>query len=268
MVYRNKSKKGNKSLKKDDVEKIVDQKLNRQVETKIIKHQSYVSLAGALNTGAFNNNVLLLTPNATYMNILQGNGQSNRIGNKVHTYKYNFKFMLSTLPYNATTNSVPMPQFVMMYIFALKQSNQSLANAQGACQSGAGGQFFQNNASSQGFTGNIIDWLSDVNKDSITIYKKKKYRLGAAVYSSNTGSQANSYNFANNDFPLIAMDSLDLTKYMPKSLHYDDTTATTNARHVYVVFSPVPHDGNAWTDTTVAVPSVLDYQMTYQYKDA
>lgn len=242
--------------------------ISRQIENKIQDYgpAGLVDLASASNTAVFpGNNVKQLTPFTGELVIQQGTGQGARIGNDVRVVKATLALQYFPQPYSGSTNSIPMPQVVRIIIFSLKTPTDTIANAQSVCLN----TFFQNGSSYSGFVGNMTDYLRSVNRDQVTVYKDITIKLGAALYASNTGTQAQFYQYANNDFPLNQHMKIDLLKCgYPKVLRWNDNDVITSGRQLYIVSNPMDADGGTNTDTTSALPSLMDYHINIEYEDA
>lgn len=248
--------------------KTFDQKVKaivrRQQETKDKKYDSGILTMKNFANSNPSSNTIELTPNSSTLAISQGTAESQRIGNMISTQKAYIKLRMSPLPYNGTSNSIPIPQIICIVIWSIKESSQTLASAQSIAQN----DILQNNNSDGGFSGSLTDWMRDFNTDLITVHKKMYVKCGASVYSSNTGNQANQFNYANNDFPLTVLKNIDITKYYPKRIRFNDNDNDGNARNVFLTVSPMDADGGANPDGTSAVPMEWEYGLHLKYKDA
>lgn len=226
-----------------------------------------LDLANAVNTGSpgFSDNVITLTPSSGTYTIAQGSTQGTRIGNEVRVNKVDLRLQVFPAPYNATSNTIPMPQVIIGYIFGMKGINVALSNAQ--FTTSVTGDFFDNGASSSGFQGNIVDYMGIPNKDQVIIYKRFVMKLGAASYTSNTGQQANQFSFTNNDFKMCCLKTIDLTRYFPKVIKFNDTGTPSLTKQLYCVLSPVDADGGANADGAAALPCLWNYIINLYYTD-
>lgn len=236
-------------------------------EKKTVRYQSAnLELANAANTAAFGANCINLVPSSGTYTIAQGVGQGQRIGNKVGVKRAILRLTMQPLPYNLTSNSVPVPQVVVGYLFSLKSVNAALSNAQAAVN-GSGGFFFQNGNASIGFRGTLSDYQNLVNKDVITPYKRFVFKVGAQHYSSNTGNQANLFNYTNNDFKMCALSSTNVTKWFPKTLRFEDGFSDTQCRQLFAVFGPADADGGINASGFNAIPLNWSYTIDLDYTD-
>lgn len=222
-------------------------------------------IVNAVNAATFNaNNVFEITPNSTTLICAQGTNQGTRIGNRVRITKAELKVAFFPAPYDATLNAVPIPQVLNMWFVKVKSLSQLKADVSTVIQS----VFFQNGSTAVGMTGDIRDYLYDVNKDVFTLYGKKTYKLGAAVYAGSGGAQVNQYNFANNDFKINHIHTIDLMKHgYPTVCEFNDNSNVAMFNPLFMVFSPNDADGGANASTTSAAPVTFNYTLNVEYVD-
>lgn len=253
---------------KTDLIKVIKDVLHRQIENKTADFgpTGLIDLANAQNTAIFpGNNVKSLTPFTAELVVQQGTSQGTRVGNEIKIVKATLGLQYFPQPYNASTNSIPMPQCVRVIIFSIKDATQTIAQAQTICLN----SFFQNGAASAGFSGNMTDYLRVVNKDLVTVYRDFTLKLGAAAYILNTGNQDEFYNYTNNDFKINEHMKIDLLKAgYPKTLRFNDNAVIADGRQLFIVSNPVDADGGSNSDTTSALPSLMDYHINIEYEDA
>lgn len=255
-----------KEVARQEVKMALSRALERKSSTALL---SGIALGNAINATTFNaNNTFPLTPYTNVLAIAQGNTQGTRVGNIVKPVKASMKLHLFLNPYTASTNTVPIPQVVEIYIFSLKGVDQAFGDAVNAVSNSAG-TFFQAGASYSGFGGDNLDALKETNPDSVTVYYHKRIKLGSAQYSDNTGAQANQFFYTNNDFKLFHEINVDLMKHgFPKKLIFNDTNTIATSRALYCVISPWDSDGGANPDTTSAIPLNMDMRIHVDYTDA
>lgn len=243
---------------------IARREVEKTTELKSIQYNSSVLGLNNYANSTVGNNVVSLTPIGGGIDINQGTASDERIGNQVRVRKVWLHLSLFPAPYNATTNSTPIPQDVICYIFSVRPNEPSdLTSVRTFCDD----SFFDNGSSVQGFTGDLSDFMKRPNTDSVIVHKRFVLKIGAANYETNTGTQANSYSYANNDYKLNCLKRMDITKYIPKNLKFEDTSNACQNNPVYLVMSPCDADGGAATDTTNATPLTYTYGLTYEYTD-
>lgn len=202
-------------------------------------------------------NILAITPFAGYLTISQGTGQNDRLGNKIRTSRLTYRGVLHANPYNVTYNSSPTPQVVMFVVFKKRDlgGNTLLTSIPSFYQTGTGATAPQ---------GSMFDICAPFNKDLYEIKYKRVFKVGASV-NTGGGTAPNWQNMANNDFSRAAVFNMDLTKYIPKTILYNDGSSTPACDTVYACWLPCPSDGT--TGSSVNVPLQLTSEVTYEFKD-
>ncbi len=261
--YRKRAAKKTKPTK--SLKTYVKRFINRQLETKDKKYQTpTLEMANFANTTDRDNNTIELTPNSSTLAIQQGTAESQRVGNRITTTSAYLKLRIFPNPYDAVSNSVPIPQVVMGIIWSIKAQDQTLNNAQAI----AANYILQNNNASSGFQGNLSDWMRDYNTDMIKVHKVFNLKVGASAYNNNSGVQNNVYNFTNNDFKLCILKTINLTKFYPKKVNFNDADNDANSKSLYLTLSPCDADGGSNASTTSAIPLQWEYGLHLRYKDA
>lgn len=241
------------------VKSIVKREIARNIENKVI--EAYYD-GNALYTYGHANwvtqNVFPVCPYATVMSIAQGANQQQRIGNQIKTKKLIFSGCLFPNFYNVTTNPIPKPLEVVMWIIYDREA-PSIDPVPGT-------DFIQLGSTTSALVGNLSDILCDVNNDRYRLVARKVLKLGYANYGG-TGTQVAGQAFANNDFKLNQRFRFDLTKHYPKIVKYNDNYTSPTSRGLFCVIQPVPADGTVATPAT-ALPCYISYALSYQYEDA
>lgn len=272
MAYRRKSKKvfrkrrayvKPRGVAKKPMVKLVKQVVNRMAEKKI---QTYNVLPQPfqLRTGSASiaQNVFPMTPEFGQWTIAQGSGQGNRIGNKVRTVSALLDVNMTMLPYNATTNPVPTPQYVRIWFVRYKPAPASAPPS--ASLFGATSAFFQVGSTNSGLTGTFSDMQYHINKDLFTLLGYRTYKIAPAIYEG-TGSVATAGYYANNDFKLSVLKRINLTKMFPKVLNFNDSDSTITTAGVYMVIQLIASTGTAYS--TTYQPLQMGFTLTYTYTD-
>lgn len=237
------------------------QAMRRQVET---KERSVADLGRTLKSSAsatFDaSNIIPLGFQAGAIELAQGVGQGQRVGNKVELVRLLFKGTIVPYPYNATTNNKLVPMQIKLFIFYDREDPNSIPAPQ------ANLNFLDFNNAVQGLHNDLVDLWAPVNEDRYKVVEAMGYRLG---YSSNGMQNAgvNGWaNYANNDFKLNCNFRFDLTKHMIKKQVFQDNSINSTVRQLYAMFvlccadgSPLPADQNTCG---------VQFQITAAYKDA
>jgi len=197
------------------------------------------------------------TPAASTIQIIQGTGQGHRIGNVIKTKYATLKGVIAPLPLNGSTNPTPAPMEVCMWIFKLKdlRNGNQLITAQDNINT----QFFQSGNSTAGVTGQLFNIIQAINQDNIQLYYKRVFKIGFAAGQSG-GS------IANNDFHYNRKFSINITKYLPKTIKFDDNVEMPSVNHVYCYIAPFKADGDV--DTGALNGATCDWEINYVYEDA
>lgn len=250
--------------------------LYRQAETKVINY----SILGkpVLNVASIDHDasILNLVPSTaglpdTMYTISQLDLQSGREGNMIQPTSISLSGVVRiNNAYDATVNYNPCPVRVCMWIFTLKKH---LHDVIGTVSSVVDNSFFQNGATSIGFTGTTVDLTRFPNAQQITLIKKRVFNLGNAQYvSAFAVNSANNLTqqYANNDANQSQMFRINLKP--PKKLLYNDGTDTpVNARRMWLMFTTHRVDGGISATSTGSftgpIPAYVDLSAEFKYKD-
>lgn len=197
------------------------------------------------------NNIIPLCPNAAtggIYTISQGVGQQQRIGNSITIKKAYLRGMLVPSVYNAISNPTPSPVHVKMWIFSVKRNVLQMSQAD--VYQTLNSTFFANGNSSLGMLGNVYDLITPTNKDVVTLYFTKTFKLGFADYAGVTGGATTSDPKTSNDYKLNHKITLNITKYLPKKMLFNDADNGTVSRQVYCAWEPVYYNGASMTAAT------------------
>jgi hypothetical protein len=259
---------GNKKRKPKTFNEKVKAVFDKQVEVKKVTKLtgSPNNLENPINVSYTGVNLVQVTPGTSQGPAINvGPDSDERIGNEIEVKKCVFKLAIYPAIYSIDSNSVPMPQNIMLYVWSMKASEGAFySNAQTILTT----TFLDNNSAAIGFTGVMKDFMREVNTQSVTLYKKKLYKMGASGYINNSGAQDEAYNYTNNDYKLSIMDQLDLTSYLPKKITFDGTSADATSRKVFVTLIPVDADGSIPADGIDSIPATWDHSTILHYTDA
>lgn len=197
------------------------------------------------------------TPAGSTIQILQGTGAGSRVGNMIKTKYANLKGVLTPYPLSTTLNPRPNPLEVCIWIFKLKD----MKNGNGIIQAQdlINNDFFQSNNSTTGVTGSMINVVQTINKDTVHLFYKRVFKVGFAA-----GQAGGS--IANNDFHYNRKFNINITKYLPKTIKFDDNTENPSVNHVYAYIAPFRADGTV--ETGLQYGCTCDWELNYVYEDA
>lgn len=245
------------------IKKVVKRQISSNLEVKVANFNAQYSLTGANSSGGYANWLQPLTPYTAYLTVAQGVGQGSRIGNSIKVKRQRLKIAMWPNDYDVTENPLPIPQIVTIYIF--KAPNEYLIQSVSDIIDTTYATFYQSGSSSVGAVGSLLDSLQDVNKEIIKLYYKKSFKLGFAN-STGTGSSAAYQHYANNDYKLNHLIEIDITKYVPKEVNWNDTATIIASGTVWMFIESVPATGAI--QGVAYYPGVYQYQNIMEYTDA
>lgn len=240
-----------------ELNKLVKKTIEKQEEVKISFGSQTCNVGGYNYTNWASNQIHVVTPyDGTFGScvINQGTGQADRVGNIIKIRKATIRLASWVMPYQAITNPTPTPLMVRVWIFTRKDYQNIPTNLP---------NFFQAGNSSIAPIGNITDYLYPINTDVYTVYKTVDFKLGTASFTNATGGQPTYGYYANNDFELCDLRTIDVTPYLPSKIEWNDTTALPFSRPVFLTFEAVCADGTTQSSGTygaqIAMQTVLEY---------
>lgn len=199
-----------------------------------------------------------ICPYATGFTISQGVGQGQRVGNQIRTKKCWVKGILHPTDYNATTNPQPLPFSVRMLIFKDKFNKSSQPSAVGI-------DLFQNGSTVLPPQNDLADMVLDINRDRYQVYHDEVLKVGFAGYGG-SGALAIFQNFVNNDFSFNAEFNVDVTKFLPKTITYNDVSTSPMGDTLWMIFLPVAANGSQLLANNTGL--TMSWSAVYQYTDA
>lgn len=238
--------------------KLVRKELKRTAEKKTFNFADLTHDILPSNHASVASQVFPISPYGGYLDIQQGVSQSGRIGNRIQITNLTLKGSICALPYHATTNIIPLPVQIQMFVFYDKEFPTMLPNPYVA------NDFFQLGGASAGFRNDLVDLWCPVNTDRYTVVARKSWKVG---YASNdgTGSAVGNAFFANNDFKMNVNFSLNLTKHAIKTVRYEDNNSDPTSRGLFVMFNAISSTGGQMNSSTV--PAVLQFSADVTYTD-
>lgn len=225
--------------------------LKNTAETKMISQTGTYTIAPY--SGAYPWTDVNLGINASTLLPSQGTGQGSRIGNKITTKKVMLRGYVTPYGYAAISNPKPVPVNARMLLLSNRAQPQNTPTVS---------TFYQAGNTSVGPNGSLQDLIRPYNRDVNTVYTSRDYKIGHSS-ESGTGSDAVNGLQANNDYRMNAIFKLDITKYLPKTITFDDTTTTPITRNLFMRWILANADGNPnLASASHAVFWTVDYQYT------
>lgn len=201
-------------------------------------------------------NILPLNFSNGSMNIQQGSGNGQRVGNRFRVKKFMFKGTLTPNNYDATVNPTPKPMQVRMWFFYQRDAPTTIPTPMT--------DFFDSNNTSVGMNGDLTDLWTPVNSDKYRLLGIRQFKLGSSTYGQGAAI-VGSIN-SNNDFKLNCNFSVNVAKMLPKVVRYIDNNVDASSRGCFVMIEPVWADGTVAPNTTLMCR--MDYMLDCQYVDA
>jgi len=97
------------------------------------------------------------------------------------------------------------------------------------------------------------------NLDRIQLLHKRIFKVG---YSSGNDSG----NRSNNDFKFNQKFSINVTKYLPKVIKFDDADQDPSIRHTYMLITPFSADGTTQSNSNIVAQ--CQWELNYTFEDA
>lgn len=241
------------------VKSIVNHSISRAIEQKHCMFNQTLNIL-PFSSGIQDQNVIPLSPYATYMSINQGVSDGSRTGNAINIKKASISFTLYPYPYDATYAPAPRPQEVMFIVFYDRYYDNTAL-----CTPSANADFFQTSTGSTTFTGNLIDINRWVNLDRYKVFYKKVFKLGFSQYGG-TGANAGAQSYSNNDYKYNCNFKFNYAKYLVKHCKYNDNTSIPSTRALSAMWISVPANGSTWG--AGERPAIVQYQTHMTYTDA
>jgi len=228
--------------------KIVKSVISRQAENKIWAdygvNQSIVTTNLAVPT--FKNLLPILNQGAT---------SSTRIGNEIRIKSGYIRGHVNLLPFQATTNNLPLPCYVKMWVC----SNRTV-NSQALSATNIASDFFDAGGTNTGFQANMLDIDFSPNKDVWVIHATKTVRLGVG-YATGATVATSSY-FDNS--PMSLPFQFNFGKKLTGALKFNETTTSASNKNMFIIFQCVPATGQ---DGSTQVMAEFHYTTRVEYED-
>jgi len=233
--------------------------LSRQLETKTVGFNPSTRVIRYPAAGALFNqqNIVPLAFNGAGIQLLQGVGDGQRVGNKIRVKRLRFNFVLRPRQYETGTNPKPIPNMIRIVLFYERQS-PTITPAIDT-------NFFEYNTTATPPSGELSDMLAPINENVYRKFAERTVKLGfAEAYGA--GSDVAWQQYANNDYKLNVMMKWDITKYIPKNIRFPDNSSTSSTRGLWAAVLPAPADGSIGVGGTS--PLSMDYWLDCEYTDA
>jgi len=238
------------------VKKYVKRAIHTEVENKCVQINGGVNFGNVLESPDFN--AFPLCPLSGYWGIAQGVAQGQRIGNSIKPRKVYLSYILRPKPYDIVNNAFPEPVEVQMLIGNVKTSPTYAPISTDI------NQLFQNGSSSAAPNGSLRDIISVINTDYWNIKKRWTHKIGNASYTGSGGQNAYQF-FTNNDFKYNVVKRIDISKFIPNTLKFNDSTISSD-KNIFLMYYAVAADGRILSSDTLSAN--MDFWIDFHYEDA
>jgi len=241
------------------VKKYVNRTIHMNIENKQVQSQVSSTFGNVVNDAVLN--VRPLTPYPGYIQISQGVTQNGRTGNEVKVRKALLKYVLYPFKYGESNNTL-VPVEVQLFIGFVKNSSGLLPNT------GDFNALYQYNNTTNPIFGDLFDLNQKFNTDYWVIKKYWRHKLGySTIIASDAEPAAKPWaSYANNDFKLNVVKTLDITKIYPKTLKFNDISDTLQGQGLFFFYQAVAADGSILAGSQT--PAVINWQIDISYEDA
>lgn len=247
--------------KRQPLKKMIRREISRGRENKSCQFaRNDQPLYSPSNIPQADNSIIDVSPSASTLDILQGVQQGDRIGNRITTKRLTFKGTIVPMPESAT-NATPRPVHIKMWFFYKRDAPTSFPTPV------ASSDFFQFNGTDNGFANDLVDLWKPINTDEYRVVTTRTFKVGtASYYTPSDPTQVSNQQFHNNDFKLNASFSIDLTKYIPKTIRYNENNGDPQSRHLFCLALPFYADSTAILSS--AITAKISWMLNYVYEDA
>lgn len=234
---------------------VVENALARNEEKKETNLYSLNHPIVPINAAGWTASSICLSPSIAGYNIAQGTGQGQRVGNRIRVKKSWVKGIIHPSAYNASTNPNPAPYQIRMLIFKDKfaPTSQPAAVALDLFQSGSTSIPPQND---------LADCILDINRDRYQVYHDEILKMGPAA-NQGSGTDVAFAQYMNNDFSFNCKFEVDVTKFLPKTIVFNDASLSAMTDSLWMIFLPCLANGGAIGASVNAITmswtSVLNY---------
>lgn len=242
------------------MEKYIENAIMRQIETKKANSQWADDNVGGVADTAIGTQIIPISPYAGFIQLTQGTGDGQRVGNKVRTAYARINYTVFPNPYNAVSNNLVKPIIYQMFLLRDKKNPTTIPDVVQLLST-----LYNAGNTVTPATGTVRDLTFSINTDRWQVFKRWTHKLGYAMDNVQGTVAANQY-FANNDFQMFIHNKVPCTNYMHKVYDFDDGTAYPSTPGVFLFYYVIYADGSTVPDGQYGAQFRLS--IDYQYKDA
>ena len=241
------------------IKKYVKREIHKNIEDKHVSINQRVGFGNVIESPDLN--IYPVMPYPGFTNIPQSVLVSGRVGNTIKIKKVMLNYTLVPLVYDAINNPNPQPIICQFFL-------GNVRNSRGVIPSVVAGDFNQIvdiGSTSSALAGSLSDLCCEFNKDYWDMKKVWTHKLGYASYTG-TGSDPSGQFRANNDYKLNHVKKINITKYCPKTVKFNDGTNQQQGNNLFFMFQCVASGGGILGSTVLSAR--IDYWIHIHYEDA
>jgi len=269
---------------KKSVSRVVKNVLKRSAERKEVGNayasNLYTTHGSYYQSAQFKqNNIVCFTPIAAsspnaLITISQGTHEGARIGNEVNPKSLVYKGIIVPSATTAAGGTNPSPFQPVELKFVVFSFKRQFAETVDQVYTTATTNMFDAGAFFSGLTylsgvPNILDMVKDFNNDVITVHKVRTFKLGGQ-YSQTGAPGGGASNPQLADFKFNCKFKMNLTKYLPKRITFNDSDDNSTSKQLYGLWIATDAGGQSpdtWNPQGVwyRIPCKVfgDVKMTY-----
>lgn len=230
---------------------LIKKSIVRMAEPKRVTFEVAHSLESSIGASWNTNNTLQLTPSSSLgadYTITQGTGQAQRVGNSIRVKKATVRLAMYPQAYSGVSNPVPKPIDVRLLVVAVKPGVTTGAVTKAQIQTIVTTNVFANSSTSTSAVNNLYDMITPINTDVLTVYMDEVVKLGPAAITG-TGAST-TVPQSNNDYKLNHLLKMDITKYLPSKITFNDADGSSTSRQIFLIMLACNFDGTVFPTTT------------------
>lgn len=258
-VRKSTRKSSRRSSVSSKVKRYVKREIHRNIEDKMISNEQVINFGSVAN--APNLNVIPVMPYPGFSSIPQNVTASGRVGNKIRIKRVMLNYVLTPTAYDATINNAPGPMIAQLFLANVKPYRGLIPST----TAGDFNQIVQVGSSTAPLAGTLSDLCCELNTDYWDMKKVWTHKVGFADYAG-TGANAAAQYRSNNDYKLNHVKKLNITKYCPAQVTFNDGTNQQLGPNLFFMFQCVASGGG--TIGSTQQPLRINYWFHIKYEDA
>lgn len=171
------------------------------------------------------------------MNLVQGTGEADRIGNSIKIVKGQLKVCVNLKPYNTTSNPNAQPTWVRVMVVKDLRVTGQLSTMDAT----SWGNLFRTNNTTVGIQGNPLDNVLGLNTDFFRVCYSRVFKLGIGNHIS--GATNPSSYFDNS--PAAKILSINWSKFCRKQIKFSEGINYPSNDNLYVIYTACAADGSS-----------------------